>query len=66
MQIRTEAKAKYCLSEFSDLWDAWITPLFRMFRDGLYEADSTVDQEWTDYDDSTWDGSTPERLGMRL
>ena len=55
-QIRTEVKAKYCLPEFSDLWDAWINPLFRMFREGLQEADSATDQEWTDYDYSTFNG----------
>ena len=27
-----------------------------MFRDGLNEADSATDQEWTDYDYSTFNG----------
>ncbi len=55
-QIRTKGKAKYCLPEFSSLWDTWITPLFIMFRDALNEADSAADYERIDYDYSTCDG----------
>ena len=55
-QIRTKAKAKYCLPEFSDLWDTWISPLFQMFADGLNEAYSAAGQHRTDYNYSTCDG----------
>ncbi len=56
MQIGTKGKAKYCLPEFSNLWDNWITPLFYMFGDGLYEAKSAPYRGRTDYDYSTCDG----------
>ncbi len=63
-QIRTKAKAKYCLPEFSDLWDAWITPLFDMFADGLNEAYSAAGRHRTDYDYSTCDGKITFEIFM--
>ncbi|KJA17116.1 hypothetical protein HYPSUDRAFT_206477 [Hypholoma sublateritium FD-334 SS-4] len=47
---------EYCLPEFSDLWRAWITPLSRMFRNGISEASSAGDDEDTDYDFTTYNG----------
>ncbi len=56
LQMGKEDKDKYCLPEFSDLWDKWIIPLFNMFGDGLYEAKSAAGRGRTDYDFSTFNG----------
>ena len=52
----TQWKAQYCLPEFSGLWDVWVVPLFRIFRDARVEAISAVEQNQTDYDLSTYNG----------
>ena len=55
-KTQTQWKAKYCLPEFSGLWDAWVVPLCSMFRDARTEAISAEEQKKTDYDLSTYNG----------
>ncbi|KJA13810.1 hypothetical protein HYPSUDRAFT_485513 [Hypholoma sublateritium FD-334 SS-4] len=49
-------KHTYCLPEFFDLWESWITPLSYLFRRGQSDAYSAAGKKTTDYDYTTCNG----------